>query len=622
MMRLSQGGNVVHTTAQILKQLFADCRRVRDANGLIEHAVTHLSALESVHHVALLIQQTKAPHGLSARAARGISLELVDALGAHAPRGQGTVSADWPAALLPPGLPPGLRYCAVPLAAIPEQVTLLCDGTTEAETLSLMATFLALALERDQAVTDAVRLGELFNAGPVVVFRWRNAPGWPVEYVSPNVTRTLGYSPEQVIDQPYVPLLHTGDLERLGVELAEAMARDVSYLTQQYRMFDGAGQVREVFEFTHMIRDASGAVTHFHGYVFDDGDQARADRARAERVGRLEKAQKLQAVGTLASGIAHDFNNVLAAILAHLELARLEAPLTDNADLAAAMQAALRGRDIVRQLVTFGRNKEPERLPHRLQRIIEDSMGMMRSTIPGTIGLRFSLDAKAPAVMADPTQLQQVLVNLVTNAAHSMPRGGTVDICLATSPGTPARAQLTVKHESQGVTERGVGLSMMQTIVKAHGGTVELTGAGVVITFPGVARPAAALELPLDAVPGNQQRIALVDDEPLVLRATERLVSQFGYRVTSISTGQEVLEAFALKADAFELVLTDQTMPEMTGLELTHALRASGSRVPVLLVTGLPREIDVKSISPPFAVLGKPYRSEELANVLAELLTR
>ena len=610
----------MQATVQVLKQLFADSRRVTDANGLIEHAVAHLAELPGVNHVAILVHQTGAPHRVRARAARGMSLQLVEALGVHAPRGLGTVSADWPR--LPEGVPPGLQYCAVPLAATPEQVTLLCDGTTEGETISLVATFLALALERDQAVTDALRLGELFNVGPVVVFRWRNAPGWPVEYVSPNVTRALGYSLEQLVEQAFAPLVHPGDLERVAAEVAEAIARDVPYFTQHYRMLDADAQVREVFDFTHVIRDSAGAVTHFHGYVFDDGDQARAERAR-ELVGRLEQSQRLQAVGTLASGIAHDFNNVLAAILAHLELARLEPPLADNADLADAMQAAIRGRDIVRQLLVFGRNKEPERFPHRLQRLIEDSMGMMRSTIPSTIGLRFALDPKAPHVMADATQLQQVLVNLVTNAAHAMPRGGTVEISLATGAGSPPRAELTVKHESQGVTERGVGLSMMHTLVKAHGGTVEVTADRVVISFPGLARPAAGLEaLPLDAVPGNQQRIVLVDDEPLVARATERLVSQFGYRVTAISTGQEVLKAFAVKSDAFELVLTDQTMPEMTGLELTHALRAGGFRVPVLLVTGLPMEIDVKSIEPPFAVLGKPYRAEELANALAELLER
>ena len=528
----------------------------------------------------------------------------------------------------------------MPLAATQEQVTLLCDGLAHDETVTLVATFLALTLERDQAITDTQRLGDLFNAGPVVVFRWRNGPGWPVEYVSPNVTKELGFPLDRLLEHPYAPLVHPDDLERIANEVTEAVARGASYFAQQYRLFDAEGRARDVFDFTHVIRDPSGVVTHFHGYVFDDGERARAERAKAELTGQLQQSQKLQAVGTLAKGIAHDFNNVLAAILAHLELARLDSALTDNADLIAATQAAMRGRDIVRQLLVFGRPRIEERQPHRLQRIIEDSMSLMRATIPSTIGLRLALDPKAPHVLVDSTQLQQVLVNLVTNAAQAMPRGGTVDIALSSEGG---QAQLSVKDPGQGMTaevlERafepffttrpvgaaGLGLSMVHAIVKAHGGTVSLKSAAGVGTEVVVALPAvdAARETPAHAQPSVTvgHRIALVDDEPLVARATERLLTHFGYAVTMLSSGAEVLQALSEKADAFELVLTDQTMPEMTGLELTRALRAKGLRVPVLLVTGLPTEIDMPSITPPFRVLGKPYRSEELVSALSQLLS-
>ena len=584
------------STAQVLKQLFAESRHVTDASGLIEQVADHLAALPSVSRVAIFIQQTQPPHRVRSRVGRGLSNDALDKL-----RGDGA----------------GFHVHSVPLAATPEQVTVMCDGSADAETVSMVATFLALSLERDQAVTDASRLSELFSAGPVIVFRWRNAPGWPVEYVSSNVTRGLGYPLERLLEQPFAPLVHPEDLGRVAGEVEEAMARGVSYFAQQYRVFDAQGQVREVFDFTHVIRDGGGVVTHFHGYVFDDDEQARTQRAQTEQ------SQKLQAVGTLASGIAHDFNNVLAAILAHLELARLEPALADNPDVVAAMQAAVRGRDIVRQLLVFGRGRAEERTPHRLQRIIEDSMGMMRSTIPSTVGLRLSLDPKAPAVLGDPAQLQQVLVNLVTLAAHAMPRKGTVDISLSTRAGSPPGAELTVTSEGEGQAEeraeRSLGLSVVRTIVRAHGGTIELKAHSAVVSLPGVDRA----ELPESAsVQGKQQRIALVDDEPLVARATERLVSQFGYQVTTFSSADEVLRAFAERADAFELVLTDQTMPEMTGVELTHALRAKSLPVPVLVVTGLPTEIDVASVAPPFAVLGKPYRSEELSTALANLLRR
>ncbi|MDP1828843.1 MAG: ATP-binding protein [Archangium sp.] len=618
---------LVLATAQVLRQLFADSRRVADATGLLERAVAHLAALPSVTRVAILVHQPQPPGRIRARASHGLSVAEVDALGS--------------AELVVPG---GMRRHSVPLAATLEQVTLVCDGTTSEETTSLVTAFLALTLERDQAVTDGQRLGDLFNAGPVVIFRWRNGPGWPVEYVSPNVTKELGYQPERLVDQPYAPLVHPGDLERIGAEVAEAVARGAAYFAQQYRVFDADGQVRDVFDFTHIVRDAAGVATHFHGYVFDDGERARAQRAQAELAGQQLQSQKLQAVGTLASGIAHDFHNVLAAILAHLELARLEPAIADNADLIAATTAAMKGRDIVRQLLVFGRPRTEQRLPHRLQRIIEDSMGVMRSTIPSTIGLRLALDPRAPAVLADATQLQQVLVNLVTNAAHALGPGGTIDISLATRPGNPPWAELTVKDQGHGMTPEvlarafepffttrpvgkgtGLGLSMVHTIVRAHGGTVALEskpalGTTVVVSLPGVERLEENGGQKGPVPPGKLQRIALVDDEPLVARATERLVSHFGYEVTLFSSADEVLRVFDEDPAAFALVLTDQTMPGMTGLDLTRALRAKGVMVPVLLVTGLPTEIDAASVAPPFTVLGKPYRSEELALALSALL--
>ena len=594
----------MQATAQVLKELFEHGRRVTDESGVLGHGLTALTALPGVTRAAVLLHQVAPPHRVRSRVAFGFSSEALDAL-------NGTTT--WA---------PGLRASSVPLAATAEQVTVVCDGQAEPETLLTVATFLALVLERDRALTFALRLGELFSAGPVMVFRWRNTAGWPVEYLSSNVTRELGYPVERVLEHPFAPLVHPEDLQRVASEVEEALSRGVDSFAQQYRMFDARAELREVFDFTHVIRDAAGVVTHFHGYVFDDGEQARTARAKNDLTGRQQQSHKLQAVGTLASGIAHDFNNVLAAILAHLELARLDPAMAEHSDLVAATQSALRGRDIVRQLLVFGRGRAEERVPHRLQRIIEDSMGMMRSTMKESIGLRFSLDPRTPSVLADPTQLQQVLVNLVTFVAQAMPKSGTVDITLSVRPGTPPGVELAVK--SQGETrereERGLGLSVVRTIIKAHGGTLELNRSGALVCLPGVL-DANGHDAPLETVSGKAApRIALVDDEPLVARATERLVTQFGYQVTTFTSAAEVVRAFTANPDAFELVLTDQTMPEMTGLDLTHELRGKGLRVPVLLVTGLPMEIDVPSVAPPFLVLGKPYRAEELANALAELL--
>ncbi len=302
----------MQATAQVLKQLFADSRRVTDARDLLAHAASHLAALPQVHRVALFIRQLAPPHRVRVQAARGLPVEAVSALSALGLHGSGPVDTA--------GVEPGLRFCSVPLSSGQEQVTLICDGVEQEETLSLVATFVAVSLERDEAISEALLLGELFNAGPVVVFRWRNEAGWPVEYVSPNVTKAFGFTLGELLEKPYAPRVFPEDLERVGGEVAEAIARGQNYFAQQYRLFDAEQQVRDVFDFTHVIRDAAGAVTHFHGYLFDDSERVRAERARNELVAQLQQSQKLQAVGMLASGIAHDFNNVLAAILAWLIL--------------------------------------------------------------------------------------------------------------------------------------------------------------------------------------------------------------------------------------------------------------------------------------------------------------
>jgi signal transduction histidine kinase len=329
----------------------------------------------------------------------------------------------------------------------------------------------------------------------------------------------------------------------------------------------------------------------------------------------VEQSPRLQAIGAVATGVAHDFNNVLASILSHLDLAKLQASAVSE-DLTSAMDSALRGRDLVRQLLAIGRAQPEPRSAHRLQSLIHQSMSMMRATMPPAVGFRMALDPRAPSVLGDPTQLQQVLVNLVALAANLVRGKGTVELSLQAR--ASGGAELIVSSEGEQLAsrdERPLGLSVTRGIVKSHGGTLELEAARAVLWFPGVA------EEP-EAVQGKQQRIALVDDEPMVARATERLVSQFGYQVTMFSSADQLLRAFAAKPDAFELVLTDQTMPEMTGLELTYALRKRGVQVPVLLVTGLPTEIDTENVSQPFVVLGKPYRSEELASGLAKLLAR
>jgi PAS domain S-box-containing protein len=517
-----------------------------------------------------------------------------------------------------------------------------------------LARVLALVVERQEALAAERYLAALFNSGPVVVFRWRNAPGWPVEDVSPNVTKEFGWTMEQVVGQPYAPLVHPDDLERVGAEVAREVAARRSYFEQQYRLVDRQGTARDVYDFTHVVRDAAGEVTHFHGYVFDDSRRLEAERAREGLERRLAQSQKLEAVGTLASGVAHDFNNVLASVLAHVELARrrvTDARALEDLDL--AVSSAQHGRDVVKQMMLFTRAMGSPRTPLVLGPVIARALELARTAIPRTVLLDTNLEPHTPPVLADATQLEQVVLNLVTNATHAMPDGGELSVALATVPSGPGAlverrcVRLTVRDTGHGMppevlqrafepffTTRGpghgtgLGLAMVHGIVTAHDGAVTLQsrpghGTTATVWLPCTATPEPAHAPPAaPTAEGHGERLAIVDDHASLASATARLVESFGFSARVFTRATDLLRALEREPGAFDLVVTDQSMPDLTGVELATTLRGRGVAVPVLIVTGLVTSVDISGVAAPVEVLAKPYRGEELAQVLVRLLRR
>lgn len=515
-----------------------------------------------------------------------------------------------------------------------------------------LADVLALAMAREEVLSDERRLTSLFNSGPVVVFRWRNAPGWPVEDVSPNVTKEFGLPVESLLEQPYAPRVHPQDVARVDTEVAAEVERGRSYFEQQYRILDGKGEPRSIYDFTHVVRDADGRVTHFHGYVFDDSRRIEAERAREDLERRLQQSQKLEAVGTLASGVAHDFNNVLASVLAHLELALTRVDDAQaRADLDQAVQSAQHGRDVVKQMMLFTRAMGEPRAPLLLAPVVEHALTLARASLPPGVTLKSDLDAAVPPVLADATQLEQVVLNLVSNAAHAMAGGGTLVVHLDVTSAGPGPlggkrcARLVVRDTGHGMpaevlrrafepffttrevgTGTGLGLAMVHGIVTAHEGAVALDsqpGAGTCATvwLPCTSTPAPLVSAPpAPDAEGRGEWIAVVDDHAALAVATARLLESFGFRARVFGSGGEVLAALQEDRLAFAVVLTDQSMPEMTGVELALALRKEGLPTPVVLATGLVTSVDVSQVAPPIEVLGKPYRGEELAQLLVRLL--
>jgi PAS domain S-box-containing protein len=378
----------------------------------------------------------------------------------------------------------------------------------------------------------------------------------------------------------------------------------------------------------------------------------------------LVQSQKLEAIGTLAGGIAHDFNNILSAIMGYAQLAQLETPQGSGLanDLDQILTASNRARDLVRQILTFSRQTKNETAPVCLATIVKETQKMLRATLPTTIEIRTLLESDA-YILADPTQIHQVLMNLATNAALAMrAEGGTLEVQLKNRILTPDEipsypgiqpgkfVQLSVGDTGCGMSPEvqrrifepffttrspgegtGLGLSMVHGIVHDLGGTIIVyseKGMGSVfrILLPVYQEQVedAGTEAQEEELPRGNERILVVDDETFQTDLASRILSGLGYRVTTVNNSPEALDLFQKDPDAFDLVISDVTMPKMTGDALIARLRSVRSDIPVMLCTGYSERVSQEKIEEwgiqAFAI--KPISRREMAEKVREALSR
>ena len=357
------------------------------------------------------------------------------------------------------------------------------------------------------------------------------------------------------------------------------------------------------------------------------------DRKNLEN--QLRQAQKMEAIGTLASGIAHDFNNILTPIIGHAELLRLKAApdSTMKKGLDIILQSAGRATQLVKQILSFSRQKNQEMVTVTIQPIIKETLKLLRSSLPTTIEIRQEIDIHCGPIMADPTQIHQLLMNLCTNSGHAMAdHGGVLGITLrcsdltaedcskypALSPGPYLNLEIsdsgcgmeqdvlerifepyfTTKKKDQGT---GMGLAVVHGIVTTHKGHISVysdPGQGTTfrILLP-IARTDVITieETKSDALlPTGTEHILMVDDEQLVVEVNREILSALGYQVTSETSSAKALELFRTHKNDFDLVITDLTMPELTGVELTKELLKLRPEIPVILCTGFSELIDAE----------------------------
>jgi len=369
----------------------------------------------------------------------------------------------------------------------------------------------------------------------------------------------------------------------------------------------------------------------------------------------------MEAIGTLAGGIAHDFNNILTPIIIYSEMALYDLP-EDNSlryPLEQIIQASNRAKDLVKQILAFSRQDEQELRPMRVSTIVKEALRLLRASIPTTIEIRQTIPVEVGSILADPVQIHQILMNLCTNAAHAMrTRGGVLGITLedvTLDPETSASlgdikagsyVRLMVSDTGHGMTsdvlERvfdpyfttkkqgegtGMGLAVVHGIVKRHRGAIAIrsepdAGTVVQVYFPRIDAPTSLTVEGRLPYPRGHEHILFVDDETSLVAMAKHMLERLGYRVTAQTSSREALESFSSQPESYDLVITDLTMPTMTGLDLSREILRVRSDVPIIMCTGFSELItaeDAKAIGIRELIV-KPIHTRQIAETIRRLL--
>jgi len=410
------------------------------------------------------------------------------------------------------------------------------------------------------------------------------------------------------------------------------------------------------------LTDEQGNITAALEVVVPINERKRAEEEKKEIEKQLRQAQKMESVGTLAGGIAHDFNNILTAVLGYADMVREDLiPGSKSWKLQMeVINAGIRAKDLVKQILTFSRQTEHDFNPLQLHLIIKETLVLLRASLPTTIEIRQDIDPSCRAVLANPTQIHQVLLNLCTNAYYAMrDKGGVLEVCLREivisqddsiaklelQPGNYVKLSVsdtgvgirpedmekifepyfTTKPVNEGT---GLGLSVVHGIVKSHKGRITVysdPGKGTVFNlyFPCIEDSGETEEMIRDEpIPRGNERIMVVDDEEFIVKIDQYILENLGYRITTTTSSMEALRIFEQRPADFDLVITDMTMPHMTGAELARKFLAIRPDIPLILCTGFNTQISEERAKEigirEFAL--KPVNKKDLAQMVRRAL--
>jgi PAS domain S-box-containing protein len=480
-------------------------------------------------------------------------------------------------------------------------------------------------------------------------------------YICPSIENILGYTPEQMQRLRFEDYLTEESRKRISRIFAEEMEKenDPGMDSKRSRIFqidqvrkDGSTIWTEIT--VCFLRDETGKADRILGVTRDITERRRMER-------QLNQSQKMEAIGTLAGGIAHDFNNILSAVLGFTELAKMKCTKdTETVKyLDKIFSAGIRARDLVRHILVFSRQQDIKREPISIAPLVKECLHFIRASIPRNIDIIQNIQGADCTVMADPSQIHQVIMNLCTNAAQAMKgKSGRLEVCLK-----PFQIEdwerfrikglrqgkylkLTVSDSGCGIPESvlerifepffttkergegtGMGLSIVHGIVKDMGGAVSVysepgRGTTFQVFFPVYTGKADGQISPNLLLKTGTGRILLVDDEENIVASEQQILTAMGYEVVGVTRSPEAVHIFKQEPDRFDLVLTDMTMPEMTGIELSKAILNIRKNIPIILCTGFSEGL-TSTIAREMGdchIVMKPVIAAELAGVIHAVL--
>jgi len=492
---------------------------------------------------------------------------------------------------------------------------------------------------------------------------WLTDAAAAISFANPKLLELLGHESAEMLGKPVTDFVSPDDRSATLADLAN-LASHAASTRRELRLLRKDGSELWGSLSIAPILDASGEFVGALGMLTDITERHQAESKRALLEAQLRESQKMEAIGTLAGGIAHDFNNILAVILGNVSLTQLQLDAAHDAvqHLGQIEMAGVRARSLVQKILAFSRMQPHALVNQPIRPLIEESIGLLRSTLPASVELDVQLADAPLAVSADATQVQQILLNLCTNAWHALQgSAGRITIGLDAAeldavatellgvelaPGRYAhlwvrdtgsgmdaatRARVfepffTTKRIGQGT---GLGLSVVHGIVSAHHGAITVDsapgrGSTFHLYFPLLAAPEARVESAAErsVPPGRGEHVLYVDDDQPMLLMVEALLKRLDYRVTAVEHPRDALQRVRDDPQSFDLVVTDYNMPELNGLELAIELVSLRADLPVAISSGFVSD-ELRSAARQHgvrALLQKEYTLEQLPQLVHHLL--